>query len=172
MSARRVLAVVLLLGCTAGGAFAPGAFGAGDCTVPAFKYPHGVVTFTEHGTATEVRVEVADTEPAREVGLMCRQALDPDAGMLFKFDDLTQIPFWMKDTLIPLSIAFLNNRWRVVGILDMRVAPDPHNPPPTDLWAPPGPYRYALEVNQGFFKAHGLDAQAQVRFTPSDPPKP
>lgn len=171
MNVPRVLAALLVLA-FAGGAAVPRAFGAGDCTVPTFKYPHGVVTFTEHGTATQVRVEIADTEPSREVGLMCRRELDTDAGMLFKFEDLTQAPFWMKDTLIPLSIAFLDNRWRVVGILDMRVAPDPSNPPPTDLWQPTRPYRYALEVNQGFFKAHGLDAHAQVRFTPADPPKP
>jgi len=145
---------------------------ADDCTVPAFQYKHGTVSFTEHGATVDVRVEVADTEPAREVGLMCRRSLDPDAGMLFVFEDLTRVPFWMKDTLIPLSIAFLNNRWRSVGIMDMRVAPNPADPPPGDLWAPTRPYRYALEVNQGFFKDHNLDDHAQVRFTPADPAKP
>jgi uncharacterized membrane protein (UPF0127 family) len=143
-----------------------------DCSVPVFKYRHGIVSLTEYGTTVDVRVEVADTERAREVGLMCRRALDADAGMLFIFEDATREPFWMKNTLIPLSIAFLDNRWRAVGIFDMRVAPNPFDPPPGDIWAPTRPYRYALEVNQGFFKLHGLDDRAQIRFTPSAPAKP
>jgi uncharacterized membrane protein (UPF0127 family) len=149
-----------------------GPAGADDCTVPAFRYRHGVVAFTEHGTTVNVRVEIADTEEAREVGLMCRRALDPDAGMLFLFADVTREPFWMKNTLIPLSIAFMDPRWRILGIYDMRVAPNPADPPADDLWAPTRPYRYALEVNQGFFAAHGIDTRAQVRFTQTDPPQP
>ena len=146
--------------------------GAQACTVPALRYRHGIVSFTERGTTTDVRVEIAETEQAREIGLMCRRAMDPDAGMLFIFEDLTRAPFWMKNTLIPLSIAFLDNRWHVVGLDDMRVAPNPADPPPGDTWSPAKAYRYALEVNQGFFKAHGLDDRAQVRFTPGEPPKP
>ncbi|HYM70118.1 MAG TPA: DUF192 domain-containing protein [bacterium] len=135
------------------------------CTVPTFTYKHGVVTFTEGGAATRVQVEIADTEAAREVGLMCRTALAPDAGMLFVFEDITRDPFWMKDTLIPLSIAFIDNAGHIVGLLDMAVAADPENGPfPT--YGPKNQYRYALEVNQGFFAQHGIDAKAQVSVTP------
>ena len=172
MRVRRVLTAIAAAALAAAGLIPPAPAGADDCTVPAFRYRHGVVAFSEHGSTVDVRVEIADTEQTREVGLMCRRALDPDAGMLFVFADLTREGFWMKNTLIPLSIAFLDNRWQVVGIFDMRVAPNPADPPPGDLWAPTKSYRYALEVNQGFFKAHGLDGRAQVRFTPSDPPKP
>lgn len=133
-----------------------------DCHVPSFPYKHGTVTFTEHGTATEVHVEIADTPDAEEVGLMCRTSLDPDAGMLFVFADDTRSPFWMKNTLIPLSIAFIDAKWHIVGLMDMRVAPDPSNP--ADLYAPGKPYRYALEVNQGFFTRHDIDEKAEVRF--------
>lgn len=146
--------------------------GADDCPAPVFNYKHGVVSFTEHGATVDVRVQIADTERMREIGLMCRRALDSDAGMLFVFADQTREAFWMKNTLIPLSIAFLDGTWHVVGMYDMRVAPDPANPPPTDIWAPMKPYRYALEVNHGFFKAHNLDDRAQIRFTPADPLKP
>lgn len=142
------------------------------CSAPQFKYRHGIVSFMEHGLTVDLRVEIADTEEMREVGLMCRRSLDPDAGMLFVFDALTRGGFWMKDTLIPLSIAFMNDHWQVVGIMDMRVAPDPANPPVSDVWSPNRPYRYALEVNQGFFKNHDLDDQAQVRFYAGQPPKP
>ncbi len=135
-----------------------------ECRVPSFTYKHGTVTFTEHGSTAEVRVEIADTPESQEAGLMCRTQLDPDAGMLFVFADDTRDPFWMKNTLIPLSIAFVDAKWRIVGLMDMRVAPDPSNPPPSDLYAPPKPYRYALEVNQGFFAQHGIDVKAEVHF--------
>jgi uncharacterized membrane protein (UPF0127 family) len=145
---------------------------ADDCTVPPIKYRHGILSFTEHGTTIDVRVEIAETEPMRAVGLMCRRSLDPDAGMLFIFEDDTRDPFWMKNTLIPLSIVFIGDRWQVLAIMDMRVAPDPANPPPSDIWAPARPYRYALEVNQGFFKTHDLDERAQLHFVSGEPPKP
>jgi uncharacterized protein len=145
---------------------------AGDCPAPHFDYRHGIMSFVEHGATVDVRVEIADTDKMREVGLMCRQSLDADAGMLFVFDDSTRDPFWMKNTLIPLSIAFMTDRWQVVAIMDMRVAKDPANPPAEDVWAPPKPYRYALEVNQGFFKSHGLDEHALVRIASGQPFKP
>jgi len=135
------------------------------CTVPTFTYKHGTVTFTESGADTRVQVEIADTENEREVGLMCRTALAPDAGMLFVFADITRDPFWMKDTLIPLSIAFIDNGGHIVGLFDMAVAADPENGPfPT--YGPKNQYRYALEVNQGFFAQHGIDTKAQVRIAP------
>ncbi len=135
-----------------------------ECRVPALAYKHGVVTFTEHGRAAQVRVEIADTPQSQDIGLMCRTSLEPDAGMLFIFPEDTRGPFWMKNTLIPLSIAFIGARWHVIALMDMRVAPDPANPPPSDLFAPQRPYRYALEVNQGFFAHHGIDEKADVTF--------
>jgi uncharacterized membrane protein (UPF0127 family) len=132
------------------------------CPVPRFTYKHGLVEFTEGGRTTDVHVEVADTQQMREVGLMCRPSLDPDAGMLFVFDSDTDVPFWMKDTLVPLSIAFIDAGWHIVSLQAMPVAPDPDNP---DRVYPPGhPYRYALEVNMGFFTRHGIDTRADVRF--------
>jgi len=135
-----------------------------DCRVPPVTYKHGVVTFTEHGSPVQVRVEIADTPESQEVGLMCRTALEPDAGMLFMFPHDTRGGFWMKNTLIPLSIAFIDAKWHIVGLMDMRVAPDPSNPPLSDLFAPAKPYRYAVEVNQGFFAQHGIDEKAEVSF--------
>jgi uncharacterized protein len=133
-----------------------------DCTVPTFAYRHGTVSFTEHGQTAEVRVEIADTLDSRDVGLMCRTALDADTGMLFVFEDDTGGSFWMKNTLIPLSIAFIDARRHVVAIKDMPVEPDPSRP--KRFYSPAHQYRYALEVNQGFFAQHGLDEKAEVRF--------
>jgi len=125
-----------------------------DCTIPTFAYNHAV------------EVEIADTEASRETGLMCRNSLAADAGMLFVFGDDTTVPFWMKNTLIPLSIAFIDNKLRIVGLLDMPVAADPSSDEiPT--YGPKAKYRYALEVNQGFFVQHGIDATAKVDIVPS-----
>ncbi len=142
----------------------PGSAG-GPCQVLSFPYKHGIVTFTETGQTTPVRVEIADTSETQEYGLMCRTTLEPDAGMLFIFADATKEPFWMKDTLIPLSIAFIDSGWHIVSMMDMKVEPDPANP--VAVYAPPRPYRYALEVNQGFFAQHGIDAGAHVSFLPN-----
>jgi len=135
-----------------------------DCRVPSFTYRHGVVMFTERERTTPVRVEIADTPAAQEVGLMCRTSLDPDAGMLFEYKDLTRGAFWMKDTLIPLSIAFIDGNWRIVSLMDMKVAPDPDKGP-FEYYTPARSYRYALEVNQGFFAQHEIDEKADVHFT-------
>ncbi len=139
------------------------------CIAPGgFTYKHGVVAFTERGATARVRVEIADSEVSQETGLMCRTSLAPDAGMLFWFRDDTDTPFWMKNTLIPLSIAFIDKSWRIVALMDMPVAPDPSGDQlPT--YGPKTPYRYALEVNQGFFTQHGIDAAAQVSFMQTDP---
>jgi uncharacterized membrane protein (UPF0127 family) len=137
-----------------------------DCTVPTFYYNQAIVTFTEHGQTTRVRVEIADSENTREIGLMCRTTLAPDAGMLFVFGDDSTTPFWMKNTLIPLSIAFIDSKLRIVGLLDMPVAPDPSS---DDLptYGPNAKYRYALEVNAGFFVQHGIDGKARVDIVPA-----
>ncbi len=164
----RIAILVIVAACAA---LEPGSLSAAaDCRVPSFTYKHGVVTFSEHGSTTQVRVEIADTQDTEEIGLMCRTSLEPDAGMLFVFPDDTRASFWMKNTLIPLSIAFLDAKWHIMAIMDMRVAPDPSDPPPSDLFAPTRPYRYALEVNQGFFTAHQIDAKAEVIFQRESPP--
>ena len=141
----------------------------GNCQAPHFAYRHGIVAFAEHGSTFQVRVEIADTPEAQEVGLMCRTAVDADAGMLFAFAGDVQEPFWMKDTLIPLSIAFIDSGWHIVSILDMKVEADPANPDPRARYAPSRPNRYALEVNQGFVVQHGIDQGAQVSFLRQDP---
>ena len=101
------------------------------------------------GERVPVQVEVADTPEERQQGLMGRTALAEDAGMLFVFDTEQPLSFWMKDTLIPLSIAFIDAEGRIVDIQDMQPLDEtPH------LSAEPA--RYALEVNQGFFVERGV----------------
>jgi len=101
------------------------------------------------GERVPVQVEIASTDAERQQGLMGRSALAEDAGMLFVFDHDQPLSFWMKDTLIPLSIAFINSEGRIVDIQDMQPLDEtPH--------ASAEPAQYALEVNQGFFGARGV----------------
>lgn len=107
------------------------------------------------GNQVVVRMEIADTEPAREAGLSKRPSLAEDAGMLFVFPSDIQAAFWMKDTWIDLSIAFIAADGRIVDIQDMtRMTQDTH--------MPPRPYRYALEVNKGFYQNNGINPGDRV----------
>jgi hypothetical protein len=104
------------------------------------------------GGPVEVHVEVADSESERETGLMNRTSLDPDGGMLFVFGGDTDAAFWMKDTLIPLSIAFIDADGRIVTIHDM----EPCTADPCEVYGSDAPYRTALEVNKGAFDEWGV----------------
>ena len=114
-----------------------------------------VIAFTpaRGGTPIRLAVEVADTEELRTCGLMHRPALHPEQGMLFVFTTDVAGGFWMRNTLIRLSIAFIAVDGRIVDILDMEPAP-PGGPYPT--YTPRGAYRYAVEANHGWFARHGL----------------
>jgi uncharacterized protein len=104
------------------------------------------------GGKVEVRVEIADDLPEQTRGLMERTALAEDRGMLFVYSDEEVRSFWMKNTLIPLSIAYMDSEGRIVDIQDMKPLDDD---PPNYVSAKPA--RYALEVNRGFFEEHGVE---------------
>jgi uncharacterized membrane protein (UPF0127 family) len=107
-----------------------------------------------------VDVEVADEGFERRVGLMGRTNLPAGAGMAFLFPEPTGGSFWMKDTLIPLSIAFWDENGAIVAILDMQPCPDDECP----SYDPGVDFVGALEVNQGFFDEHGIDVGDRVRL--------
>ena len=96
-----------------------------------------------------VRAEVARTPEERSRGLMYREELAPDAGMLFIFPDNAVRGFWMQNTYIPLDIAFLDPSFRIVDIQQME-------PMTTEQHTGRAAFTYALEVNQGWFEAHGV----------------
>jgi uncharacterized protein len=110
-------------------------------------------------TGGSVTAQIAATQSARETGLMSRAMLGADSGMLFVFPFDQQAAFWMKDTAIPLSIAFLDAAQRVLDVQEM-VAFDTVN-----LHRPALPYRYALEANKGWFTAHSVAAGATATFS-------
>jgi uncharacterized protein len=110
--------------------------------------------------AQSVKVEVADDPDERALGLMYRDSLGADAGMLFVYSDEAPRSFWMKNTRIPLSIAFISADGHVVRLADMQ---------PLDRSSVPSgkPASYALEMNQGWFTAHGVQVGDAVAHLPA-----
>lgn len=96
-----------------------------------------------------IHAELADDFTSRMQGLMYRTSLAPNGGMLFVFDKADTQCMWMKNTLMPLSVAFLGDDGKIVNIADMRPqTEDPH--------CAAEPVRYALEMGQGWFAQHGF----------------
>jgi len=91
-----------------------------------------------------IQAEVADTPDLREVGLMNRTSLATNSGMLFIFEQKAGNCFWMKNTKLPLSIAFIADDGKIVNIEEMQADT-------TNNHCPKAPIRYALEMNKGWF---------------------
>lgn len=100
-------------------------------------------------------VEVASGGEQRYMGLSFRESLAEDAGMLFVYPDERPLTFTMRNTLLPLSIAFIDESLVVREIIDMDVGPG-------QLFDSAAPARYALEVNQGWFGRNGIEPGAVV----------
>lgn len=100
-------------------------------------------------------VEVADEPSELSHGLMFRKTLEPDQGMLFVFPDEAVRGFWMKNTFIPLSIAFFNRSGKLIDIQDMApVVSEIQEKVP--LYQSKGPAQFALEMPQGWFRKKGV----------------
>jgi hypothetical protein len=116
---------------------------------------------TERGQV-RLRVEIADDDIERARGLMGRTSLEPGSGMAFLFEDPTAGGFWMKDMLIPLSIAFWDEEGRIVDLFDM----EPCREEPCPSHYPRASYVGAVEVPQGFFDEQGVRIGDVVRLEP------
>jgi uncharacterized membrane protein (UPF0127 family) len=121
-------------------------------------FPHGTAMIRTPTKTVTVRVEIARTDAQRQQGLMGRKTLARNAGMAFLFGTPTRGQFWMKDTLIPLSIAFWNKQGRIVRILDMT----PCREDPCKVYDPGVAFTGALEVNRGAFKRWGVRPGARI----------
>ncbi len=108
--------------------------------------------------------EVAATAEQRTTGLMHRFSLQPDHGMLFVFERAEPQGFWMRNTFIPLSIAFIASDGRIVNIEDMTPQTE------TTHWSR-GPVLYALEMRQGWFAKRGIKAGDRVEGLPATAPR-
>ena len=107
--------------------------------------------------------EVVQTPADRAEGLMHRASMPANSGMLFVFPDAGVQCFWMKNTLIPLSIAFLDDSGRIVNIADMQ-------PQSLDTHCSWKPVRFALEMNVGWFRQRGVAAGSKIAGLDKAPP--
>ena len=108
----------------------------------------------------KLEVEVAATEKERQLGLMFRQKLGADQGMLFLFPSERHNSFWMHNTLIPLDMFFIDSEWNVVGVVE-GARPLTDDPRQVDKLS-----QYVLEVNAGFAARHRLGVGAKLKFVP------
>lgn len=105
------------------------------------------------GAGTPVlHVAIATTERDRQQGLMGVRSLPQDAGMAFVWAEPTTSAFWMKDTLVPLSIAFVDDGGRIVTIREM----EPCRAEPCPVYRSDAPFVLAIEANRGWFDRHGV----------------
>jgi hypothetical protein len=122
--------------------------------------PFGLRTVNLVVGGVSLKAEVAEDEQSRAMGLMFRDSLSEDRGMLFIFDQPRQVSFWMKNTKIPLSIAFLENDRVISEEKSMR----PYDE--TLIQSRSDKVRYAIEVNAGWFDRHQVKPGAKVEGIP------
>ncbi|PKO94609.1 MAG: hypothetical protein CVU16_01905 [Betaproteobacteria bacterium HGW-Betaproteobacteria-10] len=102
-----------------------------------------------------IEAEVAANDPNRQLGLMNRQSMPAQRGMLFVFPQNNTHCMWMRNTLLPLSVAFIDDEGKVINIEDMQ-------PQTEDNHCARRPARYALEMNLGWFAQRGLKAGVKL----------
>ena len=103
-----------------------------------------------------IEAEVAATDRHRQTGLMNREAMPQQRGMLFVFTQENTHCMWMRNTLLPLSVAFIDSDGKIINIEDMQ----PHS---EDNHCARRPARYALEMNRGWFAQRGIAAGSKLR---------
>ena len=115
-----------------------------------------------HLAGQVLTVEVAATPAAQARGLMFRESLPEHHGMLFVWEQEQPVAMWMKNTMLPLSVAFIKSDGRIQNLADLQ---------PFSLTVHPsdGPVRYALEVNQGWFARHGVQPGDRIQRWQSHP---
>ena len=118
---------------------------------------------TAEGEVT-LRVEIADTSEERAAGLSGRASVPADAGMAFLWDEPVEAEFWMKDTLIPLQIAFWDEGGRIVALIEM----EPCETDTCPHYRPEKPIVGAVEANAGWFTAHGVAVGDTVELDAGD----
>jgi uncharacterized membrane protein (UPF0127 family) len=123
-----------------------------DTLEPSEATPESTITFG--GTDATLAVDLADDPQERRKGLMGIEELPADQGMAFVWPGPVDSTFWMKDTLVPLSVAFVDESGYVIDVLDMQ-------PCETDACPSYGidePFVLAIEANLGWFDEHGVGA--------------
>jgi uncharacterized membrane protein (UPF0127 family) len=129
--------------------------------MPHGTFGHGALVIRTNNGFARLSVRIAATAASRAQGLMGQQRLAEEAGMAFTYDEPTVAVFWMKDTTIPLSVAFWSRSGRIVDMLDM----DPCTMDACPLYRAKAPFVGAVEVNQGFFARHEVVVGDTVKLS-------
>jgi len=116
-------------------------------------------TITLSAGMHNIRAEVARTPMQTQTGMMFRREMAQHEGMLFVFDSVERRCFWMKNTVLPLSIAFIADDGRVVSLADMK-------PQTEESHCSAEPVRFALEMNQGWFAKRGIKPGFKLKGPP------
>ena len=134
------------------------------CCAPLFAAPAATETLCVAHIKQPLRVDVAATPQARQRGLMQRESLASDRGMLFRFDPPARAEqgFYMYRTLIPLDIAFLDESGRILALRTMTPC-ESRDPRRCRVYRPGTDYAAALEVNAGFFRHHQIAVGDHIR---------
>jgi uncharacterized membrane protein (UPF0127 family) len=118
-----------------------------------------IIIVNQEGADIPLTAELARTNEEQSMGLMFRKKLDDGEGMLFVYDRDQKLSFWMKNTIIPLSIAFISHEGRIIEIRDMRTQSVQSIQSSRSV-------RYALEVPQGWFERAGITDGCTARMLP------
>lgn len=153
--AGRATLAALLAAVALAGAALPGTSRAQEFTEPQAALPKTQLSAGIH----VIQAEVANTDETRQRGLMFRKRLDGNDGMLFVFERPDKQCFWMHNTPLPLSIAFIADDGTIVNIEDMAPQTD-------DTHCSRKPVRYALEMAQGWFADHGISTGKKIDGLP------
>ena len=121
--------------------------------------PQTLPAITLQAGIHNIRAAVARTPDQRQTGLMFRREMAQHEGMLFVFDEASPQCFWMKNTLLPLSIAFLADDGSVVNVDEMKAQT-------LDSHCSTRPVRFVLEMNQGWFNKRGIQAGSKISGAP------
>jgi hypothetical protein len=108
-----------------------------------------LLTFPLKIRGHEVRAELANTDETRRTGLMFRKSLAENGGMLFVYEAPGRHAMWMKNTLVPLSVAFIDRDGRIINIEDMQPLSEEAHASKGEAW-------YSLEMNRGWFAKRGI----------------
>jgi uncharacterized membrane protein (UPF0127 family) len=137
---------------------------AGSGPAAAQEAPQRLPTVTLGIGILNIKAEVAQTPREHEIGLMFRTSMGANEGMIFAFERPGQQCFWMKNTLIPLAVAFVADDGTVVNTDEMK-------PQTLDSHCSARPVRFVLEMNTGWFKKHGVKAGDKLSGAPFGTPR-
>jgi uncharacterized membrane protein (UPF0127 family) len=121
--------------------------------------PQDLPAITLNAGFHNIRAQVAQTPEQREIGLMFRKSMASNDGMLFIFEAPATQCFWMKNTLIPLAVAFVGDDGTIINLDEMK-------PQTLDPHCSTQPARYVLEMNQGWFTKRGIKAGSKLTGQP------